>query len=75
MQQTVEFDTVTYADCVLHSTRTRRVTRVPVTHVNTMARVPMYFRLTLSTRALVFHLTSDASVRVSSLYLSHVIQV
>ena len=56
---------MTDANHVLHSIRTRRVTRVPVTRVNTMARVPMYSRLMLSTRALVLFCTTEFSARVS----------
>ncbi len=48
------------------SIRTRRVTRVPVTHVNTRARVPMCLCLMLSTRVLAQLCLSASSVKVSS---------
>jgi hypothetical protein len=70
-QLAVGLDTVTDLNNSLHSIRTRRVIHVPVTRVNTMARVPMHFCLTLSTRALVLQPTQEASVRVSNLYTSH----
>lgn len=52
---------------LLYSIRTRRLTHVPVTHVNTMARVPMYSRLMISTRALVLYHIPEFNVRLSSL--------
>jgi hypothetical protein len=72
---TVELDTATESNHILYSIRTRRVTNVPVTRVNTMASVLMYSRLTLSTHAIVLYAIPESSVKVSSVYLSRFFNV
>jgi hypothetical protein len=59
------FSHITNLNFLLCSIRTRRNTRVPVTHVNIRARVPIYSRPIFSTRALVHHSISETSVKVS----------